>query len=538
MQDFAALLESLLDATAPGAAVAAAARHLQQADPADAAWAVYLLMGGRAAPRLSKDVLRQAIGRAAGLQDWLVQASEEAVGDLAETAAHLLPTAVDAPPAPGLAAWMQQQVLPLRGLPVQQQVQQLAAAFQSLPPAGRLLLARLVGSGLRGVLSPRLLRQALAQASGLPEPLLALRLAQSIGSRGLPDAASWAALTAPASSAAADRGQPCPWQWPQALPAGPEALGPVADWLLQWQPTGPRAQVVKRAGQVWIWSGAGELLTAQHPQVATLAAALSDGTVLDGHLLVPAREGPAPTLSPSAFMAFDLLEWAGADLRQQDQAQRLQRLAQALQAGPFALSPALPALSWADADGWRQRARAHAAQGLVLRHRSSPHGQGGCWNWAAEPLRLCAVLSQVRHGAGARIGPDTEFGLTLWNREPAHAQEAQAVLQAIAGHEPPVPGALRLLPVAQARATLGSEEAQWVERALQDHVVQKFGPVRSLLPTLLVDLAFDGADPSRRHQCGLVLRGVRILRVVQGQPLHQADHLGRLRARLDPSSPQ
>ena len=113
MKAFAALYRELDATTSSLAKQAALQRYLQSAAPADAAWAVYFLAGGKPRQLVPARLLRQLAQEAAGLPEWLFDESYDAVGDLAETIALLLP-----PPTGehqlGLAVWIEQQLLPLR----------------------------------------------------------------------------------------------------------------------------------------------------------------------------------------------------------------------------------------------------------------------------------------------------------------------------------------------------------------------------------------------------------------------------------------
>ncbi|MDP3223391.1 MAG: ATP-dependent DNA ligase, partial [Rubrivivax sp.] len=288
MQAFAALYEALDASTATGAKVAALLRYFDTAPPGDAAWAVYFLCGGKPRQRVPTAVLRETACRQAGVDEWLFEACYQAVGDLAETIAHILPPGSADPasgPPMGLAQWLQDRLLPLRGHAKVAQAQQLAVWWQELDAAGRFLLVKLIGGGFRVGVSKLLVQRALAQLTGLPPPVMAQRLVGWTDASHTPEAHSWLALVAPAGQGTVPTGQPYPFFLAHALDVEPASLGPVSDWLVEWKYDGIRAQLVKRSGQVWVWSRGEELITERFPEVLAQAAALPDGTVLDGELL-------------------------------------------------------------------------------------------------------------------------------------------------------------------------------------------------------------------------------------------------------------
>jgi len=558
MQSFAALYEALDASTATGAKVAALVHYFDKAPADDAAWAVFFLCGGKPRQLVPTAVLRDTACQQAGVDDWLFEACYQAVGDLAETIAHILPPGTGGPSL-GLARWLQERLLPLRGQPREAQAQSLAAWWQELDAAGRFLLVKLIGGGLRVGVSKLLVQRALAQLTGLPPQLMAQRLVGWTDASHAPDAQRWQALVAPAGQGTAPTGQPYPFFLAHALDAAPATLGPVSDWLVEWKYDGIRAQVVKRAGQVWIWSRGEELVTERFPEVVAQADALPDGTVIDGELLawLPASDRPATfkllqqrinrrTVSkklladaPVRLLAYDLLELRGIDLRGQPQHQRRQQLLQLLSGSTIAVSPQLQAHGWDELSLLHQQSRARGVEGFMLKHLPSRYGsgrtksEGTWWKWKVQPLTVDAVLVYAQAGHGRRASIYTDYTFAVWSRPPASAAEAQAVLDAISRRQPAPSrdsGALQLLPFAKAYSGLSDEEFKAVDRVIRAHTLDKFGPVRSVRPTLVFEIGFEGIDHSPRHKSGVAVRFPRMLRIRHDKPLHEADALPTLQA--------
>ncbi|MBI5258974.1 MAG: ATP-dependent DNA ligase [Burkholderiales bacterium] len=568
MRAFAALcaaLDAARDSADPDAAQAAALRHyLALAAPADAAWAVQLLAVGAPRRGVSRALVRSAAMAAAGIPGWLFDECHRTVGDLAETVAHLLPP----PPVPQqwpLAQGIEQRLLPLRDQPPAAQAAALQQWLGALGADERMLLVRLACGGFRPGVSRLLLQRALAAHAGLEARLVAQRLADLASARTPPSAAGWAALLAPAAEGPAHAGEPYPFCCAAALGPAPDApvlagLGPRGHWLAEWQYDSLRAQLVRRGGTAWVWPRQEALATGQLPEVVAQAQALPEGTVLDGELLVwPAQQAaPAPVAllqrrlnrktlpksllaaQPVRFIAHDLLAHAGVDIRHLPQQERRQRLAAVLAGGPIMLSPEVSGQDWADLAAARARGRSLGARGLVLKRRSSPYGggsgpdRGPWWVWRAAPFTIHAVLVTAQPGDGRRAGAGLECGLAVWNRAPRDAAEAQAVVAAIAHRSASsaAAGALALVAVTRASTGLGEAELQVVQACMRATTVEKFGPVRSLRPTLVVELAFDGVVHSPRHRCGLALRAPRMLRLLEGAALHEAATLAMLQAWL------
>jgi DNA ligase-1 len=242
--------------------------------------------------------------------------------------------------------------------------------------------------------------------------------------------------------------------------------------------------------------------------------------------------------APVVFVAYDLLEGDGVDGRGEPQHRRSERLRglPALQAPPgsaaLGLAPLLRPGSWTEAAAWRAGARERGVEGLMLKQRGARYGagrtksEGTWWKWKVQPLAVDAVLVYAQAGHGRRASVYTDYTFALWSRAPRDAAEAQAVVEAIARGEPAPradPQALQLLPFAKAYSGLSDEEFRAVDREIRANTLNKFGPVRSVRPTLVFEIGFEGVNASPRHKSGVAVRFPRMLRIRHDKPLHEAD---------------
>ena len=561
MKAFAALYAQLDASTSTLDKVAALrgyfARAMHEA-PSDAAWAAYFLAGGRPRQAVPTALLRRLACEVAGIDEWLFEESYQAVGDLAETIAHVLP-----PPTRGsmlsLNEWLEQRLLPLRGRSPELQSEAVRGWWDELEQPERFLLVKLIGGGFRVGVSKLLVQRALAEEAGLDAKLVAQRMMGYTDAKRAPDAARFMALLAPPQHGAPrEAGEPYPFFLAHPLEGGVESfearLGAPSQWLVEWKFDGIRAQLVKRAGQVWLWSRGEELVTERFPEVASHALALPDGSVLDGELMAWQDDRAAPiallqrrigrkTLGPKLlaeapvrFVAYDLLEWAGEDLRTLTQFERRRRLECAL-AKPtgLLLSPRLEADTWQALAAWRASSRERGAEGLMLKQGAAPYGSGrrkqdlesgggaAWWKWKLEPMSVDCVLVYAQRGHGRRASLYTDYSFAVWSRRPHDAAEAAAVVEAIARREAPTPGALQLVPFAKAYSGLTDEEFRAVDRNIRSHTLEKFGPVRSVRPSLVFELGFEGIQRSARHKSGIAVRFPRMLRLRPDKPLWEAD---------------
>lgn len=566
MKAFAALYQALDATTSTAAKQAALQAYFREAQPADAAWAVYLLAGGKPRQTVPARRLRELARAAAGLPEWLFDECYQAAGDLAETIALLLP-----PPAQaeehGLAHWMA-EVLTLRALPAHERDAAVRAQWDRLPAEQRLLHGKLITGGLRVGVSRQQVTQALAAVAGVSPALVAQRLMGYTRADARPGPQDYQALLAP-PGAVADPGaaspaqaltgaaapvpdaQPYPFFLAHALPAEPESpetlLGKPADWIVEWKWDGIRAQLVRRCA-VALWTRGEELVTDRYPELAALGQRLPPGTVLDGEIVVATDEGVRPFAAlqrrigrqrlsaallreyPVALIAYDLLEVDGCDCRAQPQwwrRARLQALVDAQGDPALRLSPALPVDSdtdWAALSAQRRAARERGAEGLMLKQRDGQYGVGRTravgtwWKWKADPWTVDAVLVYAQKGHGRRAGLYSDYTFAVWNHAPGHPQR-------------------QLVPFAKAYSGLSDAEMARVDAIIRRTTRESFGPVRAVEPTLVFELGFEGMSRSPRHKSGVAVRFPRILRWRTDKRVEEADCLPTLLAWLEAAGP-
>jgi len=565
MRRFARLFSELDATTSTNEKVEALTRYFDEAPPRDAAWAVYFLAGGKPRQVVKTGSLVSLACHMAGIEDWLFDECYQSVGDLAETIALVLPRG-DAPSDVGLAAWVEDRLLPLRGLADEEVASRVAGYWWELDTLGRFLLTKLVGGGFRVGVSKLLVQRALASHAGIDAKRVAQRMMGYTDGKVLPSPERYEALIAQAAEGvpqARDAGQPYPFFLAHQLDLPPELfaarLGPVSDWMVEWKYDGIRGQVVRRDGRCWIWSRGEELVTERFPEIEALARGLPDGTVLDGEILVwqeapdlatgELRSRPAPFAllqqrigrknltkkilaeAPVSFMAYDLLEQDGQDLRALPQHERRARLEALLAGTGFLLSPVETDSSWLEFARKRQQSRERGVEGFMLKRRDAAYGTGRTkaeglwWKWKIAPMTIDCVLVYAQAGHGRRSSVYTDYTFAVWNRPPASPEEADAVLEAIARKEPPQPDALQLVPFAKAYSGLTDEEFRQVDAIIRRTTIEKFGPVRSVRPSLVFELGFEGINRSGRHRSGIAVRFPRMLRIRHDKPLHEANSL-------------
>ncbi len=310
------------------------------------------------------------------------------------------------------------------------------------------------------------------------------------------------------------------------------ALGDIGDWLLEWKWDGIRLQLIRREGEVALWSRGEERLDGRFPEVEAAAAALPRDCVLDGELLAWRTGDDAPMpftalqtriqrLKPGAktladtpvrVQVYDLLELDGEDLRARPQHARralLETLVAAHADPRIVLSPRVVADDWQHAATLRDEARARGVEGLMVKRLSAPYQsgrrRGDWWKWKIDPLTIDAVLLYAQSGHGRRSTLYTDYTFGVWDGD-------------------------ALVPVAKAYSGLDDKEILALDRWIRSHTLERFGPVRSVTAHHVFELGFEAVNVSKRHKSGIAVRFPRILRWRRDKPVAEADRLDTLQA--------
>jgi len=525
MNDFTDLYWRLDATTSTNEKLAALRDFFAAATPADAACGLAVLCGGRQLRTVSSTQLREWAAATTGLPHWLVEECYAHVGDLAETLALLLPEPAEdavAGTTPGLAEVMQTTIHDLRGADDDRKREVVTAVWRRLASRERLVWHKLLTGGLRVGVSRTLVARALAEVAGVDPAVMAHRLMGD----AVADGVAFARLLAPEPSAADDR-RPYPFFLASPLDRSDvegvaAALGSAMDWQAEWKWDGMRAQIVRRGDDATVWSRGEELMNEAFPEIVAAGSSLPAGTVLDGELLA-VRDGRLlgfAALSkragrrrvtkkiladiPCSFVAYDLLEAEGLDLRDRPLTDRRRMLADLVprsfadvlvpggvnDPGPF-LSPLVPGDSWPTLAARRAESRDRGVEGLMLKRRESPYAagrtKGDWWKWKIEPLEIDAVLLYAQAGHGRRAGLHSDYTLGVWHDG-------------------------KLVTVAKAYSGLADSEIVEVDRIVRATTIEKHGPVRICTPTLVFQLAFEGVSHSTRHKSGVAVRFPRIVR--------------------------
>ncbi len=535
MRLFANLFETLDTTTSTHAKIDAMVDYFRGADPADAAWAVYILIGRRLKRSVGPSLLHTWLIEEAGLPGWLVEETYGSIGDLAETVALLVTPDPPAPPDGRgstsselrLRDWFHERILLLPSLDLEEKRRLIVGWWRSLPYRECFLVNKLLTGSLRVGVSRVLVTRALAELFDQPRTHVERAL---IGAWD-PTPEFWGAMMRDESST--DSTHPYPFFLASPLEGPIGALGPRKDWLAEWKWDGIRGQIVRRAGQCTLWSRGEEIITDRFPEIVAAAAALPDGIVLDGEVLAWRDDRVLPFAQlqqrigrrkltqkilkeiPARFKAYDILEWDAEDWRNrplQERRAQLQSVLTSLASKQIDISVGLREDSWEALAVLRESARTQGVEGLMLKAWDSPYGtgrqRGAWWKWKIAPFVFDGVLLYAAPGHGRRSNLYTDYTFGVWHGEV-------------------------LVPVAKAYSGLTDDEIRTLDKWIRSHTREKFGNVRSVEPVHVFELAFEGIARSPRHKSGIALRFPRIKLWRTDKRAVEADTLGNLQAVLE-----
>jgi DNA ligase-1 len=487
------------------------------------------------------------------LPEWLIQESYGVAGDFAETIALLLEGRVRprtpeelrttvprdraprlpfdelAPPAVdvrvdgvSLAEWIEQRLIPLRGVDDDERRVRVIAWWSRLDRGELFLLNKLLTGEFRVGVSHTLVVRAVAQFAGLTAASVEHRLMGNWE----PSADAFRMLVGP-EGPGDEPSRPYPFCLASPLEGPVASLGARADWLAEWKWDGIRAQLICRAGRLFLWSRGEELITDRFPEIVAAAAFVPSGTVLDGEVLAFADGSPRPFADlqrrigrqqgvremadsvPAVFVAYDLLEDRGEDIRAWPLNARRERLIRLIPVAAVAIhvSEALEAATWDELAVRRAESRARDVEGVMLKRWSSPYRpgrkRGDWWKWKIEPFTIDAVLIYAQPGSGRRASLFTDYTFGVWN-----------------GSE--------LVPVAKAYSGLTDQEIDELDRWIRRHTTERFGPVSVVEPLHVFELGFERIARSTRHKSGVAVRFPRMLRWRRDKTPGEADTLDAL----------
>lgn len=540
MKQFANLIKTLDSTNKTNVKVHALASYFEQAPEKDKVWTIAILSHRRPPRPVNTTLLRTWASELANIPLWLFEESYHIVGDLAETIALVIPSSTKST-TKTLTQFLEEMIA-LKKKTEQEKKAYLHENWEVLNYYERFVFTKLITGGFRIGVSQKLMTRALSKATQIDEDILAYKLMGNWD----PNTISYQDLVLEEKESDF-LSKPYPFYLAYAVENEVSDLGDVSEWYAEHKWDGIRAQIIIRNREIFVWSRGEELVTDKYPEFQQFLDFIPDGTVLDGEIL-PFPNGEIGTFNdlqtrigrktisknllqktPVILKAYDLLEWKGKDIRNLHFSKRRALLESlyddilSLQTSeehkiPLHLSEKMTFTSWSALAKERDRSRLVRSEGLMLKRKDSPYlvgrKKGDWWKWKVDPLTIDAVLTYAMRGHGRRSNLFTDYTFGLWNDDKTE-----------------------LVTFAKAYSGLTDAEFREVDKFIKANTLERFGPVRSVTPELVFEIAFEGIALSKRHKSGVATRFPRILRWRQDKKIEEANSLEDLKM-LIPSNIQ
>ena len=531
MREFAALIKRLDTTNKTTVKVNALADYFRNASDTDKVWTIALLSHRRPSRPVNTTLLREYAAELANIELWLFEDSYHIVGDLAETIALVVPQTEEKAEPQSLTKYLEAMIW-LKKQDDQVKKEYLQAEWSSLPYYERFVFTKLLTGGFRIGVSQKLMTRALSKATEIDEDILAYKLMGN----WKPQDISFQELVLDERSGDADS-KPFPFYLAYALEDELPSLGPAEEWCAEHKWDGIRAQLVKRNGEIFIWTRGEELVTDRYPEFEAVKSIIPDGLVFDGELL-PMIDGKIGTFNdlqkrigrrtvskalmnkiPVILRTYDLLEFEGRDIRKEgfiERRKKLSALIQEIDNPILGLSEIIEFEDWTELHEVRAKARDLKSEGLMLKRKDADYKigrkKGDWWKWKLDPMSIDAVLTYAMRGHGRRSNLFTDYTFGLWRENEAGERE--------------------LVTFAKAYSGLTDKEFRAVDKFIKANTLERFGPVRSVVPELVFEIGFEAIAPSSRHKSGVATRFPRILRWRQDKKIEEANTLEDLKAMI------
>jgi DNA ligase-1 len=507
MRDFARLVWDLDDAKDSGDRLRLLTGYFATNTDEDKAWALKLLLDRPAKKIVSSKVLKETALKSSGLPNWLFDRSVADVGDIAEAAALLCDLQTEQSGCDSnLSQWIQDRVQPLANMDEARQSAALIEAWSQLDSEGRFVFNKLVLGLLRPPVTREEVIEAYARFRQIPPWAVHLRLEDTWTS-------SLANYSQFCSTVLTDVERHKPYRLCTVSKLDSE-IDP-SRWLAEPKLDGIRVQAIRRAGKNSLWLKSESLVSDRFPEIRNTMDSLPDGTVLDGVIVAWTDGKPQPSSTlvsrlerkPAVkraeaqpnlvFIAFDILEFDGEDVRGRPFHERRELLEQ-ISSEAIVLAESNPAV---DLGRQLEEARVAGADGLILKRLHSCYGRNPDEDtWLvlkSESKTLAGVLMYVERGAAGQIEQVT---VGVWRGE-------------------------ELIPIAKVPAVFSTDEATSIEAFVKENTLERFGPVRTVRPAIVIEIAYDGVEPASRRKAGIALRTPRIVGIRGDLAAESADHI-------------
>ena len=518
MKTFAQLITSLESTNKTNAKIDAMVHYLQTAPENDKLWFLALFTGKRPKRPVNTNLLKLWALEITQLPEWLFLESYSSVGDLGETLSLILP-----PPEneidKSLSQWMS-ELIDLKDKTEEEKRIYVIESWNGLDYTERFIFNKLIGGSFRIGVSKKLLINALSKYSEIDSS----QLMHSIMGKWNVEEENFEDLIS-GTNINPDNSKPYPFCLAYPMEKEIHELGNPEDWQAEYKWDGIRGQLIKRNKEIFLWSRGEELVTPQFPELVSALEKMEGDFVLDGEILgvvdnqvlnfnelqkrLNRKTITAKMLKeiPVKSFVYDILEFNGEDLREKPLSERRAILEKLINENPhenIKLSEIIQYKNWEELTEIRSNSRENNSEGLMLKQKNSHYHsgrkKGDWWKWKVDALTIDAVLIYAQKGSGRRSGYYTDYTFAVKKED-------------------------QLVTIAKAYSGLTDKEIMEVSKFVTKNSLEEFGPVRTVKPELVFEIAFEGIGYSNRHKSGVALRFPRIVRWRRDKKVDEIDDI-------------
>ncbi|HMG67079.1 MAG TPA: ATP-dependent DNA ligase [Chitinophagaceae bacterium] len=530
MKQFAELVQVLGTSTKTNEKLEALSGYFATAIDSDKVWVIAIFSGRRPKRVVNSTQLWSWCNELVALPVWLFEECYHAVGDLAETIALLLPESTNsgATEASLPLHYYLEMLISIEKEDEAVRKEFIIHSWQTMTKTERFVFNKLITGNFRIGVSQKTMVNALSRTIHLTPSVIAHRIS-----------GNWDPMTTGFETLLSEQGvtmdhsKPYPFYLAYAIEEDVSALGEPHDWQAEWKWDGIRGQVIKRNNELFVWSRGEELMTDKFPEYQALKDLLPNGIVLDGEIIPSTNGKPLPfallqtrigrknitkkqlTEAPISFFAYDILEYEGNDIRESLLTERrilLEKVVKEINHPTLLLSTEIIFSTWEALTNTRMQARNMGSEGIMLKRKNSTYQvgrkRGDWWKWKIDPLVIDAVMIYAQKGHGRRSSLYTDYTFAVKDGD-------------------------KLVSFTKAYSGLTDKEFSEVDAFVKKNSLEKFGPVRTVKPELVFEIAFEGIAASNRHKSGVALRFPRINRWRKDKPAEEINTLEDLKKMLE-----
>lgn len=528
LEIFAKLVTEISTSTKTNDKLQSLVDYFAVAPDEDKVWVIAIFSGRRPRRVVNSRLMRDWCAEITNYPSWLFDECYHTVGDLAETLALLLPETKESSQVNKNLSHYLETFISIEKQDESVRKKFIIESWNQMNRDERFVFNKLITGSFRIGVSQKTIVNALSKTVDLSASVIAHRIS-----------GNWDPVTTTfdhllsESASVSDFSKPYPFYLAYALEDFPETLGDPSEWQAEWKWDGIRGQMIKRNNELFVWSRGEELMTDKFPEYFILKDLLPDSVVIDGEI-IPAVDGkPLPFSvlqtrigrknigkkqlqdAPICFFAYDILEFDGQDYREKTMVERRKKLEQIIlpiKNKSIQISEVINFNSWKDLEEMRKNSRVMNSEGIMLKRKDSTYKvgrkRGDWWKWKIDPLTIDCVMIYAQKGSGRRSNLYTDYTFAVKDGD-------------------------KLVSFTKAYSGLTDKEFAQVDNFVKRNSIEKFGPVRTVKPELVFEIAFEGIAASNRHKSGVALRFPRMSRWRKDKSVDEINTLEDLKSMLN-----